>query len=177
MEEAASFTSPLQAVMVLLASFMSKEREIICVYITSSSRSFFPQKFSGIIKLVTFWSWYPLDLIKLNNFCSLRLAWILLQAWNSCTTFKGGWEHSRRRLPAPGRCNHCCLLNADILYVIRGLASWCQHSFTAENDKSSGRRVIPAPSKIAFSLLCPLSAELHNPTLSHAVFLNTNREA
>lgn len=41
MEEAASFTSPLLAVILLLAWFMSKEREIICIYLHNIILVFF----------------------------------------------------------------------------------------------------------------------------------------
>lgn len=60
MEEAASFTSPLLAVIVLLASFMSKEREIICVYLHNIILTFFLRseilwyyQISHILKLIS----------------------------------------------------------------------------------------------------------------------------
>lgn len=60
MEEAASFTSHLLAVILLLAWFMSKEREIICIYLPNTIlMSFLPSEIlwyyqiSHILKLTS----------------------------------------------------------------------------------------------------------------------------
>lgn len=44
-----------------------EENNIVSICITLSVFSFFSQKRSHIIKLVTFWRWHPLELTKLNS--------------------------------------------------------------------------------------------------------------
>lgn len=84
--------------------------------------------------------------------------------------FRGGWKHSSCRRPALGGCERDCLPNINMLYVLRGLDFWRQHSFTAENKRFAERRIIPAESEIYFF---PVVCWCLNTNHSHNKFLNT----